>query len=149
LRAFEKHLNAPFSIFAANLGSMRKLGWLFFFFLAVMGSQSLLAQHAEDPCKGEENQTNLNLCAQQNYQKADAELNATWKKLLEHLTYDEIDQLREVQRIWLKFRDAECAFEVAPFDGGSIVPMIQYGCLQRLTEERTRHLKDLLSAHDN
>ncbi len=128
---------------------MKNFGWVLFLFVALWGGNSAWTQNDEDPCKGEENQLNLNLCAEQKYKKADAQLNATWKELMALTPAEDKEDLKKVQRLWLQFRDAHCAYEVKPWEGGSIVPMIQYGCLLRLTEERTQHLKDLLSAIDN
>ncbi len=128
---------------------MNKIVGLFLLMMLWSGTQLLDAQVVANPCEGEETQNNMNACAEQEWRRADTELNATWKELLGHMDRDTKTELRKVQAIWLKFRDAQAAFEVLPWEGGSIVPMIQFGCLKRLTEERTGHLKVLLSAYDN
>lgn len=114
---------------------------MFLFAFGVM--DSLQAQSKENPCEGE-TQLEMNLCAAENYKKADAELNKTWKLLIANLLDEEVEELREVQRLWLRFRDAHCDYEAARYEGGSIQPLIRYTCLQTLTETRTEQLKDRL-----
>lgn len=99
------------------------------------------AQNQEDPCEAEENQMNLNLCAFQRYQKADADLNATWKTLLADMDEDAKTEIRIVQKLWLKFRDAHCQYEASFYEGGSIQPLILNSCLRELTEQRTKQLQ--------
>jgi uncharacterized protein YecT (DUF1311 family) len=91
----------------------------------------------------------MNLCAQQRYKEADAHLNVTWKKLMTHLNATEQAKIKEVERLWIKFRDAHCEFAASGFEGGSMQPLIQYSCLLEITEERTKHLENLLSDYDN
>ena len=128
---------------------MKKFAWLLCMVFLVLATSVLSAQKTEDPCKGEENQMNMNLCAAQQYQEADDALNATWKSLLGHMEDAEKAEIRKVQTLWLKFRDAQVAYEIAPWEGGSMQPMIRYGCLKRLTEQRTDDLKILLEQYEN
>lgn len=53
--------------------------------------------------------------------------------------------LQQAQQAWLRFRDAECTFETADSVGGSIHPMLLYGCKRDLTVERTRQLERQLN----
>jgi uncharacterized protein YecT (DUF1311 family) len=150
LAAFEKHLCEAFSIFAANYWFMGRFGRWLCVGLLLLSSVAVQAQvAAEDPCKGEQNQMNMNLCAEQQYLKADRQLNLTWKALTAKMEKVQKAQLVEVQRIWIKFRDGQCECEVAGYEGGSIVPLLQYSCLRRLTEERTAHLAAMLDEYEH
>ena len=88
----------------------------------------------------------MNRCAGEAYQRADAALNAQWKKVLD--TYGDDAEAKKLlldgQRAWLKYRDSWC--EIAALDsvGGSIWPLINSGCLASLTRARTQELKVLL-----
>jgi hypothetical protein len=44
----------------------------------------------------------------------------------------------------VKYRDAQCAWESAAFQGGSIQPLVLATCFRRLTEERIAILKHQL-----
>jgi uncharacterized protein YecT (DUF1311 family) len=86
-------------------------------------------------------QQDMNICADRDYQKADGELNRAYKAAIAEQDGDGQKLLREAQRDWIKFRDAECAYEAAPNQGGSIYPMEYSGCLTGLTKARTRQIK--------
>jgi uncharacterized protein YecT (DUF1311 family) len=92
-------------------------------------------------CKHAEAQQDMNICADKDYQKADGELNRAYKAAIAGLDGDGQKLLREAQRDWIKFRDAECTFEAAPNQGGSIYPMVYSGCLTDLTKTRTKQIK--------
>lgn len=94
-------------------------------------------------CPGQ-SQLELNDCAAQRYQQADALLNAAWpqaKGYMDSLGAGEL--LLDAQRKWLAFRDAACSAEMAPFAGGSIQPLVWYDCLTRVTQTRTAELRAL------
>ena len=49
--------------------------------------------------------------------------------------------LRQAQRAWLTFRDAQCTYEgYGEARGGSMEPMVYSGCRARLTRERIAQL---------
>ena len=102
-------------------------------------------------------QQEMNYCAGQEYEKADAALNAQWKKTAAEMkqrdadidrTYDKrpgyFDTLLQAQRAWLKYRDAHCASEGYLFRGGSMEPLMVSTCKTKLTEERTQQLQFLI-----
>jgi uncharacterized protein YecT (DUF1311 family) len=86
-------------------------------------------------------QQDMNICADKDYRAADAVLNATYKKAMVGLDDHSKDLLRIAQRNWIKFRDAECTYESAQNEGGSIYPLVYAGCMTALTKERTKQLK--------
>ncbi len=90
----------------------------------------------------------MNDCAHQEYVKADAEMNRVYKQLISVLAADQAkDQtkLREAQRAWVKYRDANCESESSLNEGRTIYPMVYDICLTSMTEERTKRLKDMLA----
>jgi uncharacterized protein YecT (DUF1311 family) len=56
--------------------------------------------------------------------------------------------LREAQRAWITFRDKACEAEGFAMRGGSAEPLLVYGCMRQLTEERTGHLTVMVQAYD-
>ena len=70
---------------------------------------------------------------------ADAELNAVYQKALNAMpSADAKDKLREAQRAWVAFRDAELALNATlPGASGNTLKMLQTG----LTGTRTKQLR--------
>jgi uncharacterized protein YecT (DUF1311 family) len=102
-------------------------------------------------------QMELNQCAYADWEAADADLNAAYKQamaLLKEwdagLPADErggAEALREAQRSWIAFRDKACEAEGYAMKGGSAEPLLVYGCMRLLTEERTAHLTSMAEAY--
>lgn len=82
----------------------------------------------------------LNVCADADYQAADAKLNAAYKNIVGSNDQASNKLLQTAQRAWIAFRDAECAYSTADSEGGSIHPMEVSECLTKLTIERTKQL---------
>jgi len=95
-------------------------------------------------CKNPMNQSEMNICSLQDYEAADAKLNAAYRGLMKKLGDDSAaqDKLKIAQRAWIAFRDSECDFEGHSAEGGSMQPMLVNGCMARLTEQRTKDLAD-------
>lgn len=95
-------------------------------------------------CNNAMTQNDMNICAAQSYEKADKALNIAYKKLMAQLKDDENAQslLRSAQRAWLAYRDSECIFEGHGVEGGSMQPLIIFGCKASLTKKRTEELNN-------
>ncbi len=100
-----------------------------------------LTQGKKQPCAKPMTQSELNRCAEDEYKKADAELNQVYQQLTAKLEPDHLERLRIAQRAWITFRDAHCDYEAFAFTGGSIQPLIHFTCLDATTRERTKHLR--------
>lgn len=61
--------------------------------------------------------TDMNICAFQDYQRADAKLNAAYKKRVASLEKAQLERLRTAQRAWIAFRDAQCRYEAGVYEG--------------------------------
>jgi uncharacterized protein YecT (DUF1311 family) len=73
-------------------------------------------------------------------QDADRELNVSYNKILNALAPADRDKLQIAQRLWVRFRDANCAAERELYDGGSAAPMVHAACLAADTRQRTAEL---------
>lgn len=96
-------------------------------------------------CSDPQTQMDMNQCAGQDYEAADAELNIVWAELRQARSDNPSwNAILEAQRLWIPFRDAHCEAEAAPYEGGSIQPLIRLSCLAATTNQRTTQLHDLL-----
>jgi uncharacterized protein YecT (DUF1311 family) len=107
-------------------------------------AQAAQGSGQEDPCPGARTQQELNLCASQAFQRADAELNKLYQQLMQGAGAAEKGKLRAAQLAWLKFRDAHCEYEAFGNTGGSIYPMVYGFCLAEVTGERVKQFRDTL-----
>lgn len=101
-------------------------------------------------CGDSGNQFDLDRCADQDFRKADAALNATYRKVMERLadTSAKRKLLIEAQKAWLGFRDAQCAFATSDSLDGSMHPIVVSGCRKVLTETRTKTLEGFLTCQE-
>jgi uncharacterized protein YecT (DUF1311 family) len=123
--------------------------------LALAAQGSLEARAREYNCADPQSQLEMNMCAEVDFERADAELNQVYREEIAgaRAADREIDRqsdqrpteeakMREAQRAWLIFRDAQCTVE--GYDearGGSMEPMVYSGCRARLTRARTAQLR--------
>lgn len=123
----------------------------------ILACLTLPAAAQEVDCATAMAQADLNACAYEDWETADAALNDAYQEamaLLEtwdaNLPEDEqggAEALREAQRAWITFRDQACAAEGYAMKGGSAEPLLVYGCMRLLTEERTNHLTSMVEAY--
>jgi uncharacterized protein YecT (DUF1311 family) len=93
-----------------------------------------------------QNQHEMNAEASRAAAKADKQLNIIYKKLLPTLDEEGQKLLRESQRAWVAFRDAEAALAADQFRGGSAAPLLYSGSLASTTEARIQQLKSYTEA---
>ena len=133
---------------------MRK--YLFLAALAFCGPA--MAQDKVD-CVNAMTQADMNFCAAQDYEKADTELNAIWKKArasaeamdaeFEEPTKGAVKALLAGQRGWIAYRDGQCELYGWEAHGGSMEPMLVSGCLAELTRVRTKELTEFVDGPAN
>jgi uncharacterized protein YecT (DUF1311 family) len=122
--------------------------------LALAALAAVQTPYQDHHCDDPQNQADMNACAAIDFEAADAELNAVWREVIAAAREmdAEIDRqfdqaptseavLREAQRAWIVFRDAQCTYEGHEARGGSMESMIYNGCRARLTRERTAQLR--------
>lgn len=97
----------------------------------------------KDPCADPQSQAEMNMCAAKKFKAADAELNRVYNQLVAKLGDDagQRERLKTVETSWLKYRDDNCDYEAAAYEGGSIKPLIYSTCLERMTKSRTEELR--------
>jgi len=125
--------------------------------LAAAQQNSAEEYHCSDP----QAQMEMNMCAQLDFEAADRELNAAYRAAVQSAQeadreYARIESaaggsrntepgeeatLREAQRAWVSFRDAQCRMESFEARGGSMQPMLDSGCRAALTRARTAELR--------
>lgn len=81
-------------------------------------------------------------CISAEYQIQDTRLNLAYKVLQQNLSSDRKKQLLETQRLWIKYRDANCQFYDDP-EGGSIARLSANVCGMMSTATRAQELEDL------
>lgn len=100
--------------------------------------------YAGDQCDSGATQAELNECSAQAYQMSDDELNEAYQALVGQLSNNtrSLEKLRDAQRAWIDFRDAECAYVSSVVEGGSAQSMVRNGCLEALTASRAEALRE-------
>ena len=89
-------------------------------------------------------QMEMNQVAAQGYYKADAELNKVYKVLMSKLDEKGKALLIKAENDWIKYRDSHCNFEASFYEGGSMQPMIYSSCLESVTMDRIKELKEAI-----
>ncbi|MGA2237259.1 MAG: lysozyme inhibitor LprI family protein [Terriglobales bacterium] len=107
-------------------------------------SDHLNAQHMnapDAPCQAPASNAETTACFVSASKVADEQLNKIYVRIREVLSADEQQDLQEAQRLWLKFRDANCSAERNLYAGGSAAPMVYAACVEADTRQRTSDLK--------
>jgi uncharacterized protein YecT (DUF1311 family) len=105
-------------------------------------------------CTNAVTQQEMNLCAELDWQVADAELNDAYAAVIAMMQNIDAEttpigvteeaRLREAQRAWVAFRDATCDVAGYAMRGGSAEPLLIYGCMMTLSAERADELRGLV-----
>ena len=77
----------------------------------------------------------LVVCATNKYKKADAALNAVWKRT------PHTAEVVKAQRAWLAYRNAQCEAENSASPDGSLYPVFKYLCWAELTDAQVARLQ--------
>lgn len=117
----------------------------------------LSAQDPQLDCRDPQAQQEMNMCAAQDAERADAELNAVYRTVIAAAQAADRDYagvaggpgsgpgeeatLREAERAWVTFRDASCRLQSFEARGGSMQPMIDGGCRATMTRARAAELR--------
>ena len=100
-------------------------------------------------CSNPITQAAMNFCSKLSAEAADKELNQVYQELRKKLRGTPPEKkLIEAQLAWIEFRDADCAFEISRFEGGSIVPLVYATCLESRTKQRIKTLENYLAYPD-
>lgn len=97
-------------------------------------------------CNPAGNTAEMKVCATENYQAADRQLNQVYQSLISQLSGEQKTRLIDAQRSWIDFRDKTCRFEAAEASGGTLEGLLLTQCLARVTAERSANLQAYASA---
>ena len=133
--------------------------------LAILLAASGAALAQDDPpldCANAMSQADMNQCAYLDFEKADKELNAVYRDALKVQAEADtqaaemnpayvgaVKALKKAQRAWIDYRDGHCEGVGYEAVGGSMQPMLIDGCKARLTETRTKELRELAEGLEN
>ncbi|TVT67973.1 MAG: DUF1311 domain-containing protein [Pseudomonas sp.] len=82
-------------------------------------------------------------CMGSETEQQDARLNQNYKAAMQALDKGQQNQLRDAQRLWINFRDADCAL-LASLTGGSIDRINSASCFLDMTKQRADGLERLV-----
>ena len=103
-------------------------------------------------CEDIEDLDPLIACHEARYAEVDEALNRTYVALMERLEAighgERKPLLRESQRGWITFRDAECEFAASRTNGDVGYPLVLAKCLADMTATRTAQLRRYLACRD-
>lgn len=85
----------------------------------------------------------MNNCNGAEIDRQDGRLNGAYKKAMAALEPAQQTQLRDAQRLWIKYRDANCKLYYS-LTGGTIDQLNGAGCVLELTKARADELGKLL-----
>lgn len=98
-----------------------------------------VAASAQPECSGN-TQIEINVCAKDRWETADAELNRLWSAAKPAADARGHGQaLLDSQREWLRLRDARCEPELD--SGGSAAAMYYWSCMEEMTRARNQELR--------
>ncbi len=134
----------------------QSLGLVCVAFVALLGI--VVARHAtaqvEPNCTSPMAQVEMNICAGRAFDAADRRLNDLYKRVRGAMRERDGELPAELrgaeaalvagQRGWIAYRDGHCAVVGSEAAGGSMRPMLESGCMEELTQARTKELASLL-----
>lgn len=81
-------------------------------------------------------------CMSDEYERQDKRLNVAYRKLMGQLSGDRKKEFQEVQRLWLKFAEANCGFYHDP-NGGTAALQMSVECSLQIRAQRAAELESL------
>ncbi|WP_241509524.1 lysozyme inhibitor LprI family protein [Pseudomonas ovata] len=110
------------------------------FCLSASAKDQYSAQYDACVARSEGITFNMNECDNKELAKQNARLNTAYKAAMAALSDEQKTQLRDAQRLWIKYRDANC-FMYYHFSGGTMDQINGAGCELSMTVKRSEELK--------
>lgn len=85
-------------------------------------------------------------CIAEELTTQDARLNEAYKTLRSQMSSERKKALQAAQRLWIQYRDANCAFYYDP-EGGSLHRVMANECMLQETAQRAKELETLADGH--
>lgn len=112
--------------------------------LAVCGTATAADNAALKNCMdGADTTADMVSCNVKEAKVQDTRLNKAYKTALAAQEGTRKQQLQDLQRLWIKYRDANCAF-AGSATGGTIDQVNGTGCVLDMTQTRAQELEDLV-----
>ena len=109
------------------------------------------ANEQVDPCENPRNRLEFAACDKYKYDQEDQRLNDVYSKLMQfskgyfnigNQTGENVaNKLKEAQRAWIQYRDANCKYEYNTYYPGSQASNISLQCKLRMTKARADELQ--------
>jgi uncharacterized protein YecT (DUF1311 family) len=119
-----------------------------FFAVPALAAMSVLPANAEmfgsgfQPCGQKTSTLEVVQCVHAKTNIADQGLNAAYKALQARIEANQRQPLLAAQRLWVQYRDANCAFYGTR--DGSIRQVQGAECIRSMTEDRARELEEAM-----
>ncbi|MHA6197224.1 lysozyme inhibitor LprI family protein [Pseudomonas wadenswilerensis] len=111
--------------------------------LVLLGASSLAQADSYSQCMKTANTTvAMRDCTGAELKRQDTRLNQSYKSAMGSLEQPQQDKLREAQRAWVKYRDANCGMYYG-LTGGTIDQLNGAGCEVDMTRQRADELEKL------
>ena len=129
-------------------GDASTLVWAALFWCAAV---TLVSAEGAELCASAQSTAEMRGCLDKEYEKADAELNAVWNKVMaqvskaDHMPAEDAKAWKEelliAQRAWVDFKEHDCDAAGFEWYGGTGAPGAILSCLLAHTTARTADLK--------
>jgi uncharacterized protein YecT (DUF1311 family) len=106
---------------------------------------SFSSQAQINNCDNLSTQTEINKCSSLNLENRNKEIGNLYNKYLLELNAEQKTSLKESQRLWVQFKERDCAFEASSLKGGSMYSYSLSTCLIDRTEKRISELKNMMN----
>jgi uncharacterized protein YecT (DUF1311 family) len=142
LAGIEKGVNDSYhSAMIRKLMPILRLGVLLTAFMVTIAP--CRAQHMNEPdspCAKVVVTSDLVACLSKARDASDAELNSLYRKIQKRLDASDTERLTLSQRLWIKYRDANCSAERSLYEGGTASAPAYLACLDAMTRARVKEL---------
>lgn len=107
----------------------------------IVFAASMISAKAQETCNHDSfSNPDLIICGQQSLEKVDAVLNEQYKKAMASLSPADKKQLTDVQRKWVRFKEAYCEDLYQTALPGAEAPIEKLACLAQTTNARLGEL---------
>jgi uncharacterized protein YecT (DUF1311 family) len=136
------NINEKIRIFMFKRTTLLGFSMLIFSPVLYAGDNDLSWQYSN--CMDRSGGVTVNMldCIAAETDRQDTRLNNAYKRTMASLNATRKKQLQEVQRIWIRYRDANCDFYADP-NGGTIATVNSNSCYMEATAERATELENL------
>lgn len=100
-------------------------------------------------CDGASSTAALQKCVNKHHADAQEKLNIVYETVSATLEDEDLQVLRNIQSMWISYRDAECAWESSRIENSSLVKLYELSCMTLMTEDRIDLLQSTYANEDS